>query len=138
MCARERIAVFGCSRAALPRPPLARARGAQARAAARLDGCFRVVPVPGRCVRAPLGYLCARLARLRLTDWGRSDCYWFPDYIADLDALLRALASEAPVHLVGHSLGGNVACMYAGVRPERIAKLVNLEGFGLAATRPED
>jgi pimeloyl-ACP methyl ester carboxylesterase len=73
-----------------------------------------------------------------LTDWGRSDCYWFPDYIADLDALLRALAGEAAVHLVGHSLGGNVACMYAGVRPERIAQLVNLEGFGLADTRPQD
>lgn len=73
-----------------------------------------------------------------LTAWGRSDCYWFPDYIADLDFLLRALAEDAGVHLIGHSLGGNVACMYAGVRPERVAKLVNLEGFGLATTKPED
>lgn len=71
-----------------------------------------------------------------LTDWGKSDCYWFPDYLADLDYLLGVIAS--PVHLVGHSLGGNVACMYAGVQPERIAKLVNLEGFGMSATRPED
>src|SRR5256884_2942624 len=71
-----------------------------------------------------------------LTDWGKSDCYWFPDYIADLDFLLDEIG--APVHLVGHSLGGNVACMYAGIRPERVAKLVNLEGFGLAATKPED
>lgn len=73
-----------------------------------------------------------------LTDWGRSDCYWFPDYLADLDYLLDAIAGDAPVHLVGHSLGGNVACLYAGVRPERIAKLVNLEGFGMAPTRPEE
>ena len=71
-----------------------------------------------------------------LTDWGKSDCYWFPDYIADLDFLLDEIG--APVHLVGHSLGGNVACMYAGVRPDHVAKLVNLEGFGMAATRPED
>ena len=71
-----------------------------------------------------------------LTDWGKSDCYWFPDYIADLDFLLDEIG--APVHLVGHSLGGNVACMYAGVRPGHVAKLVNLEGFGMAATRPED
>jgi pimeloyl-ACP methyl ester carboxylesterase len=71
-----------------------------------------------------------------LTDWDRSDCYWFPDYLADLDFLLDAIGG--PVNLVGHSLGGNVATMYAGVRPERVAKLVNLEGFGLSRTAPED
>lgn len=72
-----------------------------------------------------------------LTDWGKSDCYWFPDYLADLDALLQQLSPEAPVDLVGHSLGGNVACLYAGVRPARIRRLVNLEGFGMSVTRPE-
>lgn len=72
-----------------------------------------------------------------LTDWGKSDCYWFPDYLADLDALLAQLQAEAPVNLVGHSLGGNVACLYAGVRPARIRRLVNLEGFGMSVTRPE-
>jgi pimeloyl-ACP methyl ester carboxylesterase len=72
-----------------------------------------------------------------LTDWGKSDAYWFADYIGDLDRLLEHFESEKPVNLVGHSLGGNVACMYAGIRPQRVAKLVNLEGFGLAPTRPE-
>jgi len=72
-----------------------------------------------------------------LTDWGQSDCYWFPDYIADLEALLAAFHADAPVNLVGHSLGGNVAALFAGVRPARIARLVNLEGFGLAATTPD-
>jgi pimeloyl-ACP methyl ester carboxylesterase len=72
-----------------------------------------------------------------LSDWGRSDCYWFPDYLADLDALLEHLSPQAPVDLVGHSLGGNVACLYAGVRPARIRRLVNLEGFGMSVTRPE-
>jgi len=71
-----------------------------------------------------------------LTDWGKSDCYWFPDYLADLDYLLDAIGD--PVHLVGHSLGGNVATMYAGVQPQRVARLVNLEGFGLSSTKPED
>jgi pimeloyl-ACP methyl ester carboxylesterase len=71
-----------------------------------------------------------------LTDWGKSDCYWFPDYLADLDHLLDLIGR--PVHLVGHSLGGNVACMYAGVQPGRVAKLVNLEGFGMSPTRPEE
>jgi pimeloyl-ACP methyl ester carboxylesterase len=72
-----------------------------------------------------------------LTDWGKSDCYWFPDYLGDLDALLERIQPQAPVDLVGHSLGGNVAVLYAGVRPGRVAKLVNLEGFGMSATRPE-
>ena len=34
--------------------------------------------------------------------------------------------------------GGNVAALYAGARPGRIRKLVNLEGFGMPPTRPED
>ena len=33
-------------------------------------------------------------------------------------------------------MGGNVAMMYAGVRPARIRRLVNLEGFGMPATQP--
>ena len=72
-----------------------------------------------------------------LTDWGKADCYWFPDYIADLDALLEHIDPGAPVNLVGHSLGGNVAALYAGVRPARIARFVNLEGFGMAPTQAE-
>jgi pimeloyl-ACP methyl ester carboxylesterase len=70
------------------------------------------------------------------TDWGKSDCYWFPDYIADLDFLLERIETN-PVNLVGHSLGGNVASLYAGVKPARVARLVNLEGFGMQATRAE-
>ncbi len=63
------------------------------------------------------------------------DCFWFPDYLADLDFLLDHYAGDQPVDLVGHSMGGNVAMLYAGVRPARIRKLVNLEGFGMPATR---
>jgi len=72
-----------------------------------------------------------------LTDWGRADCYWFPDYIADLDRLLEHVSPLTAVNLVGHSLGGNVGALYAGVRPRRVARLANLEGFGMAPTRPE-
>ena len=72
-----------------------------------------------------------------LSDPGGTDCYWFPDYLGDLDALLDGLAGPGePIDLLGHSMGGNVAMVYAGVRPERIRRLVNLEGFGLPATRP--
>lgn len=64
--------------------------------------------------------------------------YWFPDYFADLEALLDMLVPGAPARIVGHSMGANVAQIYAGVRPQRLAWLVNLEGFGLAATNPRD
>jgi pimeloyl-ACP methyl ester carboxylesterase len=66
-----------------------------------------------------------------------TDSYWFADYLGDLDALLDALSPEAPVDLLGHSMGGNVVMTYAGVRPARVRRLVNLEGFGMPATRPE-
>jgi pimeloyl-ACP methyl ester carboxylesterase len=63
--------------------------------------------------------------------------YWFPDYLVDLDRLLAHYSPEAPATLVGHSMGGIVACLYAGTRPERIHRLATLEGIGITATAPE-
>ncbi|MFT4194920.1 alpha/beta fold hydrolase [Ottowia sp.] len=64
------------------------------------------------------------------------DHYAFADYLGDLDALLDHYAPGAQqVDLVGHSMGGNVAMQYAGARPARIRRLVNLEGFGMPAMR---
>ncbi len=65
------------------------------------------------------------------------ESYWMPDYLADLEALLDHHAPGQAVDLVGHSMGGNLAMAYAGVRPARVRRLVNLEGFGMPATRPE-
>lgn len=67
-----------------------------------------------------------------------TDSYFFADYLADLDAILDQLSPGRPVDLLGHSMGGNVVMLYAGVRSERIRKLVNLEGFGMPATQPGD
>ena len=88
-------------------------------------------PAAGRTVVAPdwRGY--------GLTEGAPTDSYWFADYLGDLDALLDHLSPEAPVDLVGHSMGGNVAMLYAGVRPGRVRRLVNLEGFGMPQTTPE-
>jgi pimeloyl-ACP methyl ester carboxylesterase len=66
-----------------------------------------------------------------------TDCYWFHDYLGDLDALLDALSPDAPVDLFGHSMGGGVVMSYAAVRPERIRKLVNAEGFGMPETHAD-
>ncbi len=71
-----------------------------------------------------------------LSEWAREG-YWFADYIADLDALLQHFQPESPAYVVGHSMGGNIANLYAGIRPERIGKLILAEGFGLPPTRPD-
>ena len=67
---------------------------------------------------------------------GAADNFWLPDYLADLDFLLDHYVKDQKIDLVGHSMGGNVAMIYSGVRPERIRRLVNLEGFGMAPTQP--
>lgn len=77
-----------------------------------------------------------------LTEKVKSDTYYFPDYFADLELILdHYQRDEQPINLVGHSMGGNVVSIYAGIRPERIRRLVNIEGFGLlphkAAEAPE-
>ncbi len=71
-----------------------------------------------------------------LSDNSGTDTYWFADYVADLDALLEHYAPQEKVHLVGHSMGANVVMLYAGVRPERVASVANLEGFGLPQAEP--
>jgi pimeloyl-ACP methyl ester carboxylesterase len=66
-----------------------------------------------------------------LSAW-MGDSYWFPDYYGDLDGLLEIYQPDAPVDIVGHSMGGVVSGMYAGIRPGRVARLASLEGLGLA------
>jgi len=75
--------------------------------------------------------------RIIAPDWrghGGSDRtnyeYWFHDYVADLDQILEILLPDQPADLVGHSLGGNVASVYAGLRPERVAHMISIDAFG--------
>lgn len=72
-----------------------------------------------------------------LSERTHSDTYWFPDYVADLEAILDHYAPGEAVNLVGHSMGGNVVGLYAGIRPGRVRRMVNLEGFGLPSATPE-
>ena len=66
----------------------------------------------------------------------RREGYAPMQYLSDLDAALLQLVPAGTVRLIGHSLGGTVASIYAGVRPERLRWLVNIEGFGLPALEP--
>jgi pimeloyl-ACP methyl ester carboxylesterase len=67
---------------------------------------------------------------------GHGDSQWSPDgnystsaYIYDLDQLIHQ-QELAPVTIVAHSLGGNIAIRYTGVFPEKVRKLVAIEGLG--------
>ncbi|WP_437806570.1 alpha/beta fold hydrolase [Sorangium sp. So ce1078] len=67
---------------------------------------------------------------------GAGSYYYFPDYIADVAALVDALA-PARLGVVGHSMGGAVAVYYAGARPDRVERLALLEGMGPPSHGPE-
>lgn len=70
-------------------------------------------------------------------DWrGHGDSAWAPDgdynthaYVYDLAQLVHQL-KLAPVTIVAHSMGGNIALRYAGLYPEIVKKLVAIEGLG--------
>ena len=70
-------------------------------------------------------------------DWrghGRSGwtpgSYWQAEFMVDLDVLLDRLFPGTPVTLAGHSMGGNVASLYAGTVPARVQRLILLDSMG--------
>lgn len=72
------------------------------------------------------------------SEWLRGGGYYhFPDYVHDLDQLVAELG-DGPLHLVGHSMGGTVASMLAGLRPKRFASLTLAEGLGPPAMDDDD
>jgi pimeloyl-ACP methyl ester carboxylesterase len=63
--------------------------------------------------------------------WAIGSSYALADFAFDLAQLVEAIAGpEGRVEIVGHSLGGAVSLMYAGVFPERVRRLVAIEGLG--------
>ena len=67
---------------------------------------------------------------------GHGDSQWSPDgnysmagYLYDLAQLIHQ-QQLAPVTIIAHSLGGNIALRYAGIYPENVKKLVAIEGLG--------
>jgi len=71
------------------------------------------------------------------SEWvGAGGYYHFADYVADLAGLVRGLGER--VALVGHSMGGNATLLYAGTEPERVSRLVLIEGLGPPDSEPAD
>lgn len=66
---------------------------------------------------------------------GRGGYYHFPDYVADVARLVDDLAPER-LAVVGHSMGGTVATLFTGARPNRVERLALLEGIGPPEAEP--
>jgi pimeloyl-ACP methyl ester carboxylesterase len=60
---------------------------------------------------------------------GAGGYYYFPDYVLDLDRVVRALGATQ-FKLIGHSMGGTISFLYTGTFPKRVSRLVLIEGIG--------
>ncbi len=72
---------------------------------------------------------------------GHGDSQWSPDgnysmaaYVYDLAQIIHR-QELAPLSIIGHSLGGNIALRYAGIYPEAVRQLVVIEGLGPSPTK---
>jgi len=63
------------------------------------------------------------------SQWMIGGSYNQIDYVYDIAQLLRQ-TDLTPVTIIGHSLGGAISLMYAGLYPENVRKLVAIEGLG--------
>jgi pimeloyl-ACP methyl ester carboxylesterase len=68
-----------------------------------------------------------------LSEWP-VDGYWFPDYLADLEWVVNHYSGDTPVAMAGHSMGGNIASLYAGIRPQRVSRLAVLDSLSVPET----
>ena len=71
--------------------------------------------------------------------WAPGAMYSVAEYVLDLATLVDLLSGAAgagdgtpanPAHLIGHSLGGILTLLYAGLFPERVGKVIAIEGLG--------
>jgi pimeloyl-ACP methyl ester carboxylesterase len=63
------------------------------------------------------------------SQWAAGSGYAHTDYVYDVAQLIHQ-TQLAPVTIIAHSMGGTLACLYAGLYPERVKKLVIVEGVG--------
>ena len=70
--------------------------------------------------------------------WAPGAIYSIAEHLLDIttliDLLTKDLPDRGPVHLIGHSLGGILTLVYAGLYPDRVRKVIAIEGLGLPAS----
>ena len=64
------------------------------------------------------------------SEWAYGAMYGIGEHVLDLSALADVI-NRFPIYLIGHSLGGVISLLYSGLYPDRVKKLISIEGFGL-------
>lgn len=67
--------------------------------------------------------------------WAPGALYTIAEHVLDLSALIDVI-NDNPVYMIGHSLGGIIALHYTGIYPNRVKKLISIEGFGPPPSHP--
>ncbi|MET0249539.1 MAG: alpha/beta hydrolase [Sphingobium sp.] len=65
------------------------------------------------------------------SNWASDGSYPLSNFVYDLAQLVE-LVDRPSLRIVGHSLGGSIALRYAGLFPDKVEKLVAIEGLGLS------
>ncbi|MBD3647596.1 MAG: alpha/beta hydrolase [Pseudomonadales bacterium] len=63
------------------------------------------------------------------SQWAKGSSYNHLDYVYDIAQLVHQENLD-PVNIVAHSMGGTLACLFAGIYPEKVASLISVEGVG--------
>ena len=63
------------------------------------------------------------------SQWVTGANYGMIDYVYDIAQLIHQ-KKLAPLTIIAHSLGGSVSLSYTGIYPDRVKKLVAIEGLG--------
>jgi pimeloyl-ACP methyl ester carboxylesterase len=72
--------------------------------------------------------------------WAIGSSYNLVDHVYDLTGLIKSIGADR-IAIVGHSMGGMVSLSYAGTFPDRVSRLVVLDGvtaFPARRSKPAD
>jgi len=69
--------------------------------------------------------------------WAPGALYSVAEHVLDLSGLADIVQGFS-VHIIGHSLGAVVSLVYSGIYPDRVKKVVAIEGVGLPPVRRWD
>ena len=71
------------------------------------------------------------------SQWLVGGAYTTIDYVYDIAQLVRQARLDDVV-VIGHSMGGSVSLAFTGLYPEKVSKLVSIEGMGMSPATADD